>query len=391
MTERLYYTDSFLTEFDARVVRAEDGRTRIVLDRTAFYPTSGGQPHDTGTLAGVPVVRVEDADDEIVHVLAAPLPESGTAHGVIDWPRRFDHMQQHSGQHLLSAVFDQLFGYRTASFHLGSAASTIDLDTASIAPGELAAAERRANELVWQDLPVRVSFEDSRQAEGLRKEAAREGLLRIITIEGVDRSACGGTHVRSTGQIGVVLVRKTEKIRGMTRVEFLCGGRAIARARADYEALDRTARLFSAALEDVPAAAAGALEQAREAEKTRRRLALELATLRGKALYDACAPEDATGLRIHVERLAQGPPGDEIRAMAQSFCAAGDGLFIAASASPPSVLFACGQNTGFQAGARLKAVLEQHGGRGGGAGQMAQGSLPSAELLDAVIAALLQR
>ncbi|MGC8761815.1 MAG: alanyl-tRNA editing protein [Bryobacteraceae bacterium] len=390
MTERLYYTDSFLTKFDARVVRAEDGRTRVVLDRTAFYPTSGGQPHDTGTLAGIPVARVEEEDEEIVHVLAAPLPESGTVHGVIDWPRRLDHMQQHSGQHLLSAVFDQLFGYPTASFHLGSAASTIDLETASVAPDELAAAERRANELIWQDLPVRVSFEDSRRAEGLRKQAAREGLLRIITIEGVDRTACGGTHVLSTGQIGVVLVRKTEKIRGMTRVEFLCGGRAIARARADYEALDRTARLFSTALDDVPAAAAGALEQAREAEKTRRRLALELASLRGKALYDACTP-DAAGLRIHVERLAQGPPGEEIRAMAQSFCAAGDGLFIAASASPPSVLFACGHNTGLQAGTRLKAVLEQHGGRGGGAGQMAQGSLPSAEPLDAVIAALLQR
>lgn len=390
MTERLYYHDSFLTEFEARPVRLNEDRTRVVLDRTAFYPTSGGQPFDTGVLAGVPVVGVEEEGDEIVHLLAAPLPAADTVRGIIDWPRRFDHMQQHSGQHLLSAVFDQLFGYRTASFHLGSAASTIDLETASIAPEQLAAAERRANELIWQDLPLRISFEDAAAAEGLRKEAAREGLLRIITIEGVDRSACGGTHVRSTGQIGAILIRKTEKIRGMTRVEFLCGGRAVARARADYEALDRTARLFSAALDGVPQAAAAALEQAREAEKARRRLALELAALRGKALREAC-PADSSGLRVHVERIREGPLGEEIRAMAQSFCEAGDGLFLAVCANPPSVLLAAGRSTGVQAGARLKAVLESFGGRGGGSAQMAQGSAPSAELLDQIVAALLQR
>ncbi len=390
MTERLYYHDSFVTEFDARPVWVSGDRTRVVLDRTAFYPTSGGQPFDTGTLAGVPVVGVEEEDEHIVHTLAAPLPASEMLRGVVDWPRRFDHMQQHSGQHLLSAVFDQLYGYRTASFHLGSTASTIDLEAASIPPEQLAAAERRANELVWHDLPVRISFEDAAAAEGLRREAAREGLLRIITIEGVDRSACGGTHVRSTGQIGAILLRKTEKIRGMTRVEFLCGGRAIARARSDYDALDRTARLFSAALDDVPQAAAAALEQAREAEKARRRLALELAALRGKALHEAC-PADSAGVRVHVERISEGPLGDEIRAMAQSFCEPGDALFIAVCASPPSVLFAAGSNTGVQAGARLKAVLESFGGRGGGAARMAQGSVPSAELLEAVVAALLQR
>jgi alanyl-tRNA synthetase len=390
MTERLYYHDSFLDSFTATVVEADPSRTRIVLDRTAFYPTSGGQPHDTGTLNGVAVTHVEDEESRIVHHLAAPLPEGGAVRGVIDWARRFEHMQQHTGQHLLSAVFEQLFGYRTASFHLGSAASTIDLETPAIAPAELAAAERRANELVWQDLPVRVSFEDSRAAEGLRKEAAREGLLRIITIEGVDRSACGGTHVRSTGQIGAVLVRKTEKIRGMTRVEFLCGSRAIARARADYEALDRAARLFSAALDDVPESAAALIEQAKQAEKSRRKLALELAALRGKALYEACAP-DAAGRRLHVERIPAGPLDEETRALAQSFCAAGDGLFLAVSAEPASVLLAAGKDTGIAAGARLKAVLEKYGGRGGGAPQMAQGSLPSAEFLDAVIAELVQR
>jgi alanyl-tRNA synthetase len=391
MTERLYYSDSFLAEFDAGIVACLDGGSRIVLDRTAFYPSSGGQPHDTGTLNGIRVLSVEeDAEGRIEHLLEEPLPEPGPAHGVIDWPRRFDHMQQHSGQHLLSAVFDQLFGWATVSFHLGSEVSTIDLDTPVVAPEQLAQAERRANELVWQDLPVGISFEDAASAAGLRKESAREGTLRIITIEGIDRSACGGTHVRSTGQIGAILVRKTEKIRGQTRVEFVCGGRATARARADYEALDRTARLFSSALDEVPQAAATLLEQAKQAEKSRRKLGLELAQFRGRSLYESCPP-DSSGLRLHVERIASGPIDEELRAMAQSFCSAGRGVFLAACQDPPSILLATSAETGIDAGQRLKAALEKCGGRGGGAAQIAQGSLPSAEILEALVRALTQR
>jgi len=391
MTERLYYEDSYLAEFDARILEVRDGGLRVTLDRTAFYPASGGQPFDRGALNGVRVTAVEEEDSgNVVHVLESPLPEGNQAHGVIDWPRRFEHMQQHTGQHLLSAVFEQVFGFKTVSFHMGAEASTIDLDAPSVTPEQLRAAERRANELAWQDLPVRISFEDAASAEGLRKEPGREGLLRIITIEGIDRSTCGGTHVRSTGQIGVVMVRKTERIRGQTRVEFLCGVRAMERARADYEALDRTARVFSTALDDVPQAAATALEQAKEAEKARRRLALELAELRGRALYAVCEP-DARGLRIHVERIEKGPIGDELRALAQSFCAGGQGVFVAACADPPSILLAAGEATGIEAGARLKAALEKCGGRGGGSARIAQGSLPSAEVLEALVRALAQR
>lgn len=391
MTERLYYEDSYLTEFDARVVEVRDGGLRVVLDRTAFYPASGGQPYDTGTLNGARVTAVEEDDSGcVVHVLESPLTATEQAHGVIDWARRFEHMQQHTGQHLLSAVFEQLFGFKTVSFHMGATASTIELDAPSVTPAQLGAAERRANELAWQDVPVHVSFEDAASAEGLRKEPGREGLLRIITIEGIDRSACGGTHVRSTGQIGAILVRKTERIRGQTRVEFLCGVRAVERARADYEALDRTARVFSAAMDDVPQAAAAALEQAKEAEKARRKLTLELAELRGRALYAACEP-DARGLRVHVERVEKGPIGDEMRALAQSFCAGGQGVFVAACSDPPSILLAAGEATGIEAGARLKAALEKCGGRGGGSARIAQGSLPSAEVLEALVRALAQR
>lgn len=391
MTERLYYRDSYRVEFDARILEVWDGGLRVVLERTAFYPESGGQRCDTGALNGVRVAAVEeDESGNIVHVLESPFPETGQAHGVIDWPRRFEHMQQHTGQHLLSAVFEELFGLPTVSFHMGAVSSTIDLDAPSVTPEQLAAAERRANELVWQNLPVRVSLEDAASAGALRKDPGREGMLRIVTIEGVDRSACGGTHVRSTGEIGAVLVRKTERIRGQTRVEFLCGVRALRRARADYEALDRTARLFSAALDDVPEAAAAALEQAKHAEKARRKLSLELAELRGRALYSTCTP-DARGLRVHVERIEKGPIGDEVRALAQSFCAGGHGVFVAACGDPPSILLAAGEATGIEAGASLKAALEKCGGRGGGSARIAQGSLPSGEVLEALVRALAQR
>jgi uncharacterized protein (TIGR02270 family) len=229
MTDRLYYTDSYLTTFQARVVeKSADGGT-VYLDRTAFYPTSGGQPFDTGSIAGAPVVDVVDEGERIAHVLGAAV-DLDDVECRIDWPRRFDHMQQHSGQHLLSAVMAELFGIATLSVHFGAASSTLDLDTPSLTADQVRAAETRANEAVFENLPVSVLFADSPEDLGLRKASDRSGVLRVISIEGLDRSACGGTHVRATGEIGPVLIRKLDKVRGAVRVEFLCGLRALRRA-----------------------------------------------------------------------------------------------------------------------------------------------------------------
>ena len=196
MTERLYYTDSYRRDFDARVVdRADDG-LRVYLDRTVFYPTSGGQPHDLGEFAGIPVVDVVDEGDRVAHVLARGLPAEAPAssRGTIDWPRRFDHMQQHSGQHLLSAVFEELFGCATLSVHFSPDSSTLDLDTESLSHDALVRAERRANEIVAENRPVTVAFEDAATAAGLRKQSDREGRPpRRINPADLDRSACGGT------------------------------------------------------------------------------------------------------------------------------------------------------------------------------------------------------
>jgi alanyl-tRNA synthetase len=386
MTERLYYTDSYLRDFTARIVDASADGCTVYLDRTAFYPTSGGQPFDTGSIGGVPVVDVADEDQRIAHRLAALLPP-GPVDCSVDWPRRFDHMQQHSGQHLLSAVFEELFGLKTVSFHLSAESSTIDLEGPAVDARTLQEAELRANQVVFENRPLAVHFEHAAQAQGLRKPSDREGLLRIVAIDGLDRSACGGTHVRSTGEIGAVMLRRVEKIRQSTRVEFRCGGRAVRRARADYEALAKTAQLFSVPLDDVPDSVAAQLDAARTAEKTRRKLELDLAAYQGRELYAAMAP-GADGLRRVSRRLETGSL-EELRAIAQSFTAQPKALFLATLASPPSILLAVSEDAGVDAGKALKAALAEASGRGGGNARIAQGSVANAGLLDSVVSRLL--
>ena len=387
-TERLYYTDSYLREFQARLAaRSEDGRT-VYLDRTLFYPTSGGQPFDTGTLAGIAVIDVVDEEDRVAHLLAKPLAaETGAAlSGEIDWTRRFDHMQQHSGQHLLSAIFEEYFRLHTVSFHLGAESATIDLEGGPLDSARLAEAERLVNEAVFANRPLSVQFEDAREAQGLRKASEREGVLRIVSIDGLDRSACGGTHVRTTGEIGPVLLRKMEKIRQSVRVEFVCGARAVRRARADFEALTKVAQLFSAPLDEAPGMVAMQQESAKAGEKLRRKLELDLAAYQGKDLYAATEP-GADGMRRATQRLERGNLED-LRAVAQNFTAQTKSVFVATLSDPPSVLYAASTDSGVDAGKLLKTALTEAGGRGGGNARIAQGSVPDAALLDALLAKL---
>jgi len=383
MTERLYYTDSYLRHFTASIVgRSADNQT-VYLDRTAFYPTSGGQPSDTGSLSGIPVVDVIDEDDRIAHRLAAPAPAAPQVECAVDWDRRFDHMQQHTGQHLLSAVFEELYRLKTVSFHLGAESSTIDLDGAPVDAHVLAAVERRANEVVWQDRPVTVDFRHAAEAQGLRKPSERAGTLRIVSIDDIDRSACGGTHVHRTGEIGAILLRRAEKIRQSARVEFLCGGRAIRRAHADYDALARAAQLFSSPLDDVPSAISAELEALRAAEKARKKLEIDLAAYQGRELYDATAP-GLDGVR-RVSRSLDHGSADELRSLAQNFTAREKAAFLAAIADPPSVLLAVSADSGIDAGKLVKEAVQAAGGRGGGTPRIAQGSVPNIAALEAVL------
>lgn len=381
MTERLYYTDAYQREFTATMI---EGGTRVYLDRTAFYPTSGGQLHDLGTLNGVAVVDVVDEGDRVAHVLESPL-EAGPVEGRIDWSRRYDFMQQHTGQHLLSAVAEREFGWKTVSVHFGLEMSTVDLETTAADSTQIRAAEERTNALVFANLPVHIAFEDAGRAEGLRKATEREGDLRIVTIEGMDRSACGGTHVRTTGEIGPVLLRKVDRIRGIVRLEFACGMRAVRRAREEYESLAKAARVFSSHWEEVADAAASQAEQLKESEKARKKLSLEAAARRGRELYAAVAP-DAAGRRVHVERVLGGSLDDEVRAVAQNYAAGSGGVFVALTEQPAAILLAAAADSGLDAGKALKEALAAAGGRGGGNAQMAQGSLPDKTALDALVA-----
>ncbi|PYT31233.1 MAG: alanyl-tRNA editing protein [Acidobacteria bacterium] len=385
-TERLYYTDSYLREFRAHIAgRSPDGRL-IYLDRSAFYPASGGQPHDTGWIAGVPVIEVIDDADGVAHRAESTI-EGTEVECRIDWSRRFDHMQQHSGQHLLSAVFIEQFGIETVSFHLGQESSTLDLETASVDTGKVLGAERRANEVVTENRPLEVSFEDAAAARDLRKPSERGGTLRIVSIPGLDRSACGGTHVRATGEIGPILIRKLEKIRNTVRVEFLCGIRAVRRARADYDTLARIAQSFSASLEDTPQLVSAQLEAAREGDKTRRKLEAELAGYQGRALYEAAAP-DANGTRRVLRRVPKGTL-EGLRALAQSFASGSKAVFVGAVEQPPSMLLATSEDSGVDAGKTLQPLVAQHGGRGGGSARLAQASVPSSDALNHVLESLL--
>jgi alanyl-tRNA synthetase len=382
MTDRLYYQDSYLKKFDARVVDASPDRTLVYLDRTAFYPSSGGQPFDLGLLGEVAIAEVIDEDHRVAHKLTAPLEgdavSGASISGTIDWQRRFDHMQQHTGQHLLSAVFVEVLHAATLSFHLGSESCTIDLGIPALDPAQIHEVEQRANELVSENRPVTIDFQHASEATDLRKPSDREGELRIVSIVNLDRSACGGTHVRSTGEIGPILIRKLEKIRGNVRVEFLCGMRAVRRARADYEALSQIARLFSSSVDETPGLVAAQLEKAQEADKARRRLATELATARGRELYLATEP-GPQGLRKVVRRVES--ISEELRAEAQSFAAGSQAAILLLGEAPPSALIAASKDSGINAGQWLKTELSAVGGRGGGSAAMAQGSVPSIDLL----------
>ena len=327
MTERLYYTDSFLREFDAQALECKPAgeRFEVVLDRTAFYPASGGQPHDTGRLGEAEVLEVfEREDNAVVHVTDRAVAR-GPVRGAIDWERRFDHIQQHTGQHLISAAFLELFRFPTVSFHLGRDVSTIDLAAPSVVPRHLEEAERLANRAIFEDRPVRVSFASAAQlAEaGIRKAVERAGLLRVVEIEGFDRQPCGGTHAQRTGQVGLLLLRRLEKQKQNWRVEFVCGFRAWRVARRDYAALGEAAGAISCGLPEVPAMVAKALEERQAAQRERQRLLERLAEMEARTLAASGGGRGRACLRRR-RRGLRAPGGSETRGAAGNPGAARD-------------------------------------------------------------------
>ena len=405
MTEHLYYSDSFLYEFEAEVcdsVIGPDSRPAIVLDRTAFYPTSGGQVFDTGWIVapnGSPRLRVtevaEQEDGTILHVLESPsaLEKGSRIRGMIDGDRRRDHMQQHSGQHVLSAAFVRLFDMPTVSFHMGADYCSIDLDTKTLSAQQVEGAEALANEVVAENRPVEIRYVTQEEAHGLglrKLPPAERDKLRLIDIRDFDLTACGGTHVQGTGQIGSILLRKTEKVRQGWRVEFVCGKRAVTTARHDYTTLAETASLLSSHLSDVPQQVRKMQEEARAARKWGEQLLAEIAELSaGKLLAET--PETA-GRKV-VTRVFADRDLTFIKLLAQKLTRITPNVIalLAATSGQPALVFGASAGMPFDMGALMKEALAKLGGRGGGSKDMAQGGPQNVEGIEAALKELAER
>jgi len=392
MTNRLYYPTSDLHEFDSVVHEvlspsAEDPRPGVILRESVFYPTSGGQVHDTGWLSAgandrIRVTEVAEAEDgRVVHYLEAPtkLVPGEAVRGIIDRERRRDHMQQHSGQHVLSAALIELYQIPTVSFHMGDDYCSIDLTTPSLTSEQVAGAEKRANQIIFENRPVTIRFVSRAQAEklGLRKlPPAERDELRLIEIADFDLSACGGTHVNATGQIGSILVRKTEAVRQGTRVEFVCGGRAVRAARRDYTALSESAKLFSTQLWDVPTQLHKTFDDAKLLRKQRDEALEQLAeAMAFAALKDQA---DTPGPRVVVRSFADRDISF-VKLFAQRITRSGVPAvaLVGSTTESPGLVFAQSPGGTADMGALLKQVLSTVGGRGGGSRDFAQGGVPA--------------
>jgi alanyl-tRNA synthetase len=375
VTERIYYVDPACTEFEATVVScsAVDGRLVTVLDRTAFYPTSGGQPNDTGFLGDVEVVDVFEVDDQrIGHAVSAPLVEGAAVHGRVDRARRLDHTQQHTGQHILSAAFDHLHRARTVGFHLGVALSTIDLDKV-LSADALAAAEAEANRVVWEDRPVSIRFAAPDEAASIafRKEPTHAGPLRVIEVQDYDLSACGGTHATRTGEVGVIALRSWEKFRGGMRVEFVCGVRALREFRVLRDAVAGSLRFLSVALQDLPSAVEGAQAENKDLRRTIRDLVERLASHEAASLVGRARPVGTA--RVIVEAL-DGWDQAGLKALAAA-AASQPGVVagLLSTGEPALIVIARSVDVNLDAAAALKVMIARFGGKGGGKPDLAQG------------------
>jgi alanyl-tRNA synthetase len=395
-TRRLYYDDAYQTEFTARVMYCEvvppdlgagitGNAWSLVLDQTAFYPTSGGQPHDLGKIEEGNVLDVRDAGEEIIHIVDRK-PAQPEVKCCLNWLRRFDHMQQHTGQHVLSAMFQERFGRPTVSFHLGEEACTIDVRGPEPSDEILEGAERAANQIVFEDRAVKVRYGTAEQFArlGVRKEVEREGILRAIEIEGVELQPCGGTHVKSAGQIGLILVRRCTKIRQDWRVEFVCGNRAEKAARRDGALLGRAAEKLSCATEDVVSCLERALAE-RDAHFKNYRALLERLAATEAALVLQSTPPGPHGLHI-VWRVLDGVSPEYLELLATEVAKVEKSVAFLSEKKSGQLLFAQHPSSAKDMNATLKQVFEKFGGKGGGTRNFARGKLSDASQVENALA-----
>lgn len=378
-TERLYYNDSHLTEFEARVIdlkESDGGRTAVTLDRTAFYPLGGGQLSDTGMLDEARVIECVDEGEAVLHIIeGTPLEVGATVKGRIDWQRRLDHLQQHTGQHILSQAFIKLFNAKTHSFRMTEKLAEIDVALEQPSDERIAQAVEMANSIIWEDRPVRVRQVTKEEAAqlALRKDSEREGNLRIIEIEDFDLSPCGGTHAGRTGEVGIICVRSWERAKGLVRIEFVAGGRAL----ADYNLANQTARsiaaMFSAGRDESAAAVARLLEENKRLSRQVRALEEVATRVEAEELLKE-AQSLTSGVQL-VTRIYDGRDADSLKRVAVAIIARPRVVALLGSRDDETarLVFARSSDAPGDMNALMRAACQLLDGRGGGRPDMAQG------------------
>ena len=378
-TERLYYTDSHLIEFDARVVDVTErvsGWTAVTLDRTAFYPTGGGQPSDTGTLDGARVVECIDEGETVFHVIQGPTPAIGsTVKGRVDWSRRLDHIQQHTGQHILSQAFVTLFGAPTRSFRVMDEVCEIDVELTDPTAERIERAVELTNNVIWEDRTViikQVTPEEAAQLP-LRKDPGREEELRLIEIQGFDLTPCGGTHARHTGEVGLIAVRSWERAKGLARIEFVAGRRAL----EDYRRANKTGRsvaaLFSAGRDEAPVLAERMIEENKELHRRVRALEETATRIEAEELF-ASATVDSHGVKI-ITKIFNNRDPESLKRLAQTLIARHRIVVLLGSHDKDAarLVFARSADAPGDMSALMRDACATIDGRGGGKPDLAQG------------------
>ena len=387
LTERLYYSDSHLIEFEARVIDVTErvsGWTAIILNRTAFYPTGGGQPSDTGTLDGLRVVEcIDDGDRGVLHVVQGVTPpKDAIVRGRIDWPRRLDHIQQHTGQHILSQAFVTLFAAPTRGFRVLDTSCEIDVDLNEPAPEKIERAVELANNVIWEDREITIRNVTSQEAAelSLRKEPSREGELRLIEIDGFDLTPCGGTHAYRTGEVGMIAVRSWERAKGLTRIEFVAGTRAL----ADYRKANRSARevaaLFSTGREDIAQLASHMLEENKDLHR------------RIRILEEVAAEVEAAKLLANaaggvVTQVFEGRDAESLKKLAQALIANPGTIALLGSRDKDTarLVFARSSDAAGDMNLLMREACTMLDGRGGGKPELAQGGGKRVDQVEAVV------
>ncbi len=389
MTQRIYYFDSYLKEFSAEVTQQlrVDGKPAVVLDQTAFYPESGGQPHDTGLLGEARVLRVLEGDaGEIIHILDREILP-GPVSGFIDWERRFDHMQQHTGQHILSQAFIAVAKAPTLSFHMGQEVSTIDVDLAEPSASRMDDAQTLASRIVFENRAVHVLTTDRENLDslGIRKESQREGEIRVIDVGGFDRSACGGTHVRHTGEIGIISILGFERYKGGTRVEFAAGQRALKILSRDRELLKGLCKLYSTGADNLAEMTEKLMQERAALSREKDRLQTQLLDMEAEALIGGAA---AAGRMAIIRRTFSGRKLDDVKLLAQKLAAHPGVVAILAIEDARQLVVA--RNAGLTGSCHeaIRQVTAVFGGKGGGRPELAQAGGIPADSLDACLVAI---